>query len=1323
MHKTRIQDFDAIKIILASPDEILSWSKGEIIKPETINYRTQKPEEGGLFCERIFGPVKDWECACGKYKKIRYKGIICDKCGVEVTRAQVRRERMGHIKLAAPVSHIWFLRGVPSKIGLVLDLSVQQLEKVIYFASFVITSVDQEAKENATRQLVDEYKLKKAEIQSEAKEMDKKAKYERMQRLGSTEKEAERKKIEKETVKRIKEILNNKDKKLKELDTAMDEAKSELKELEVKKIISEPEYHSMSLKYGHVFEAGIGAEVVRSLLEQVDLDKEIAKIDKDLDTVVKSSKKKLVRRMKVMKGLMQNKIRPEWMILTNLPVIPPDLRPMVELDGGRFATSDLNDLYRRVINRNNRLRRLKDIDAPEVIQRNEKRMLQEAVDALIDSSARRGKTVMASTGQRRQLKSLADILKGKQGRFRQNLLGKRVDYSGRSVIVNGPNLKMSECGLPKVMALELFKPFLISKLIDQEYAHNVRSANRFIESKNDVVWALLEDVVKNNPVLLNRAPTLHRLGIQAFYPKLIEGKAIRLHPLVCSAFNADFDGDQMAVHALLTKDSKREARELMLATNNLLKPATGDPVASPALDIAWGIYYLTSYTHETKDLSEDKLKLYYSDEDAVLAYNNDIIGLRDRIKIYIEKELVVTSVGRLKFNKLFPDGFSYINDKVGKPRLKELTSKIIAEYDQEIAVNFLDDVKDLGYSVITESGWSWGMDDLEVPEEKHEIIKSSDKKIDELIGQYEMGLLTEDEKHMKVIEIWQEAKDKIAKICEGSLDPKSPVYSMIDSKSRGSWAQLVQMMGMRGLQVSPSGDLIEVPVKASFKEGLGVLEYFISTHGVRKGLSDTALRTASAGYLTRRLVDVSQDAIIKEEDCGTAEGIVITKGESEEMGENLASRLFGRTLLQDVSDKKGKVLFESGHLITSNDVNVISKLDLDEVKIRSVMMCNTKHGVCQKCYGFDLGRNRLVGIGQAVGIVAAQSIGEPGTQLTMRTFHTGGVAGTDITRGLPRVEEIFEARPIAKAAILAPVAGKVKIINAKDKQTLLRIYYSENVVEEFKIPKSKKTFELKVKDGQSVKIGDVLARKGTKEIEAPVDGVVKIEENKIILAGEKEDFQEFQVPVSASILVKNGELIARGQQLSDGSIDLHDLYELRGFDAIVKYILKEIQYIYSSQGQKLSDKHIELIIKQMFSRVYIKSAGDTDLIEGEISEKDVFDIKNKEAKENGKELAVGERLLLGITRVSITTESFLSAASFQQTARVLIDAAVLGKVDTLRGLKENVIIGKLIPAGTGVVPLAAKEDENEGVDEYDDDNVILQEGSLEAGGDAEVATE
>jgi len=1185
---TKVSDFNSVKLKLASPEEIMNWSHGEITKPETINYRTQRYEKDGLFCEKIFGPSKDWECYCGKYKRIRYKGIVCDKCGVEVTRSIVRRERMGHIKLAVPVSHIWFLRGVPSRIGLALGISLQEVEKVVYFSSYIVKEVNDTARESVLNQLEQEYKNKQKEVKSA---------------------KGDSKEVEKS---------------LEDLKEQFRGIKDELKSLKPMQILSELEYFNLSMRFGQVFNAGIGAEAIRSILENINIDKTISELKKEIDNEDVVDKKKVLKRTKLFQGFKKSGLRLEWMLPTAIPVIPPDLRPMVALDGGRFATSDLNDLYRRIINRNNRLKKLIDLGAPEVITRNEKRMLQEAVDALFDNSARKGQaSVAASTGQRRALRSLADALKGKQGRFRQNLLGKRVDYSGRSVIVVGPQLKLHQAGLPKKMALELFKPFIINKLIEKEYAHNVRTAGRMVDAEAEEAYEILDQIIEHHYVLLNRAPTLHRLSIQAFQPVLIEGKAIQVHPMVCAAFNADFDGDQMAVHVPLTDKAREESKNLMLSSKNLLKPASGEPIAVPSKDIVLGVYYIT----HIKEGSNGEGKIFSSMNEAIMAYQNGYVSVNAKVKLDYEGSVIETSVGRIILNDILPEELRFFNEELTAKDIKSLVAKMLLMKGQEETAKFIDRIKKLGFETSKRSGISWGMDDLKVPKEKGEAIEKAESDVETINEQYNMGLLTNEERRSRVIEVWNRTKNAIADAVKKSLDKEGPVYTMVHSKARGSESVVVQMMGMKGLVAGPTGETIELPVKSSFKEGFNVLEYFISTHGARKGMADTALRTATAGYLTRRLVDVSQDIIVREDDCGDKEGSYLYKADSDRIGLSFAPRIEGRFVAENVADPKtGEVIVKKGNLVSKEDAKKIEEANIPQVKIRSVVTCKTKRGICKKCYGIDLGRSELVGTGQAVGIVAAQAIGEPGTQLTMRTFHIGGVAGSDITQGLPRVEEIFEARPPKGESVISDIDGKVVDIIDENKKTI----------------------------------------------------TVRIESS-----GKGSEIKEFQVPAETSLAIEKGQLIGKGTQLNEGHIDLKKLYDTMGKEEVQRYIVREIQEIYAAQGEGINDKHIEVVIRQMFSRVKVVEAGDTDLIPGDVVEKDQFNESNAEALEAKGEAATGEELIMGITKVALSTESFLSAASFQETARVLINAAVTGKDDRLRGLKENVIIGRLIPAGTG----------------------------------------
>ena len=1196
-----VKDLRSIKIKLASPKDILSWSHGEVTKAETINYRTQLPEKDGLFSQRIFGPVKDYQCACGKYKGIRYKGIVCDKCGVEVTTSSVRRERMGHIKLASPVSHIWFLRGVPSIMGLLLNVPERQLERVIYFAAYIVTEVNEDERKKVLDAIEEEYKQKLNKL-----------------------KKQERIRFKKEDLKQ-----------------ARDKAREEVLSLKSLLVLSEEDYISFSLKYSNVFSAGTGAETLRKIFEKMDLTKVLEDIKAKLNKKGRKNiadKNKLLFKQAIIKMMIKNKIRPEWMFLTVLPVLPAGLRPMVQLEGGRYASSDLNDLYRRIINRNNRLKYLLEIDAPEVIVRNEKRMLQEAVDALIDNSMRKGQMTNASTGGKRLLKSLADMLKGKKGRFRQNLLGKRVDYSGRSVIAVGPYLRFNECGLPKVIALELFKPFVIAKLLQKGLAYNVRGASRLVEKQTEDVWAILEEVIKDKYVLLNRAPTLHRLGIQAFKPKLIENQAIQLHPLACEAFNADFDGDQMSVHLPLLKDAQEEAKNIMLQGLNLLKPASGKSVVTPRLDMVLGCYWMTLI----KDKSKGEGKIFSSRNEAILSHDLGLTDLHARIKVRLEKNKIVeTSVGRILFNNVLPDDYPFQNKVMDKKEIKALTDDIIRRYDNNVATKVIDDIKDLGFEYSTRSGVSWGMDDLVTPPEKEKLIKEASAKVDKITEQYDEGLLSEEEKSSQDQEIWQKTKKEIEGLIPKILSPYSSVSLIVNSGSRGSWAQPVQMAGMKGLVVSPSGKIIDLPIKSSYKEGFKILEYFLSTHGTRKGEVDKALKTPAAGYLTRRLVDTCHALVINEEDCGDTEGIVLYKKDSDEIGQDFAYSIAGRYILEDI-----KGIIKKDELIDWDKARKIVDAGVTKVKVRSPLTCKSRDGICQKCYGWSLGDNKLVKLGEPVGVVAAQAIGEPGTQLTLRIFHGGGVAGaSDITKGLPRVEELLENRIPKGMAVISHVEGEV-------------VGIEKNIV------------KIRVEGEKPHSLKKSSAKKGNSS--------AKTQAKKII-----SDVIEYELPPKTVILVKKGDKVKKGQQLCEGSINLTELFNLVGEKETQHYIISEIQKIYAFQGVDIHSKHFEVVVREMFSRVKVLDPGDSDFSIGEIVEKSIVLDDNKQLKKQGKKPITFRPLILGISKVALTTDSFLSAASFQETSRVLTLAAIEGKEDKLKGLKENVIIGKLIPAGTG----------------------------------------
>ena len=1234
------QIFNAVKISIASPEQVMKWSHGEVTKPETINYRTQKPEKDGLFCEKIFGPTKDWECYCGKYKKIRYKGIICDKCGVEVTRSLVRRERMGHIKLAVPVAHIWFLKGIPSSVGLLLEMGVKDLERVVYFANYVVTEVNESAKKEMIASLDEELKSKKKAVLKDEKD------------AGKAQKEIE------------------------DLENSRNSAKKEIEELKECAILTELKYREYSMKYGHLFKAGIGAEAILELLKKIDIDQLVKELRAEVDASHGQKRKKSLKRLKWAEGFKMAGLKPEWMIVSSLPVIPPDLRPMVQLDGGRFAASDLNDLYRRVINRNNRLKKLIAMDAPGVICRNEKRMLQEAVDSLMDSSSKREKST-GGAGQKKKLRSLADMLKGKHGRFRQNLLGKRVDYSGRSVIVVGPDLKLHQCGIPKMMALELFKPFVISKLIIGGFAHNIKNASKMIEMGTSEVWDALDEIIKNKYVLLNRAPTLHRLGIQAFQPVLIEGKAIQIHPLVCTAFNADFDGDQMAVHVPLSKKAQEEAQSIMLSTKNILKPAAGEPVMNPSQDIVLGCYFMTSLRKGEKGEG----KIFADNDEALYAYQSGDVGLLAEIKVKIGDKVYETSVGRLIFNSIMPKGTPYVNEVLNKKRLGELIKSVFDGFGQEETAKLVNNIKDVGFQHATLSGISFSMDDLQTPKRKSELIGEAEKRVDRLSEMAAQGLITENEKYVKSLDLWEKTKNDVQDEMMNEIDKNSPLYMMMDSGARGNVGQLTQLSGMKGNVVNATGRTIELPIKSNYKEGFDSLEYFISTHGARKGLSDTAIKTADAGYLTRRLVDVAQDVIVTEKDCKDTEGMIISKEESQKIGEDFSARIIGRVLADNVVDAKtGEIIVKKGSLVTEEDSKNIEDAGITEVKIRSVLTCKVHWGICQKCYGADLARGGMIAMGEAIGIIAAQSIGEPGTQLTMRTFQSGGVAGADITQGLPRVEEIFEARPPKGQAVLAEIAGKAAI-EAHSNHKILRVASMVLEKDEYDMQGN----EIVAKHNSTVEAKDVIAKNAKgKAIRAKNSGVVKISKDKTKMDIVKEaEIKEYNVPKNVGILVSDGDEVYLGQQLTEGSWNLQDALSLLGESAVQRYITTEVQQIYASQGQTINDKHIEVMIRQMFSRLKIEEPGDTMFVSGNIVSRTSFLEENKRARAEKGKPATATNLLLSITKVSLSTDSFLSAASFMETNRILIDAATKGKVDNLRGLKENVIIGKLVPVGTG----------------------------------------
>ena len=1158
--------FDAIKIGLASPEKILEWSKGEVTKPETINYRTLKPEKDGLFCEKIFGPSKDWECHCGKYKKIRYKGVVCDRCGVEVTKASVRRERMGHIALAAPVSHIWYFKGIPSRMGLILDLSPRTLEKVLYFASYIV----------------------------------------------------------------------------------LDKGESDLM---YKQVLSEAEYQEAREKWGSAFRVGMGAESIKELLENIDLEKEYTELTEGLKGATGQKRARIVKRLEVVEAFRESGNKPEWMIMTNIPVIPPDLRPMVQLDGGRFATSDLNDLYRRIINRNNRLKRLLELGAPDIIVRNEKRMLQEAVDALIDNG-RRGRPVTGPGN--RALKSLSDMLKGKSGRFRQNLLGKRVDYSGRSVIVVGPELKIYQCGLPKEMAIELFKPFVMKELVQNGTAHNIKNAKKMVERLQPEVWDVLEEVIKEHPVMLNRAPTLHRLGIQAFEPILVEGKAIKLHPLVCTAFNADFDGDQMAVHLPLSVEAQAECRFLLLSPNNLLKPSDGGPVAVPSQDMVLGIYYLT----QERPGAKGEGMIFKSFNEALLAYENAAVTLHSRVKVRVSKKMpdgtvktgtVESTVGRFMFNEIIPQDLGFVDREVegnelllevdfhvGKKQLKQILEKVINTHGATATAEVLDHVKAMGYKLSTRAAMTVSISDMTVPPQKPEMIKNAQDTVDKITKNFKRGLITEEERYKEVVETWKATDDALTKALLDGLDKYNNIFMMADSGARGSDKQIKQLAGMRGLMADTTGHTIELPIKSNFREGLDVLEYFMSAHGARKGMSDTALRTADSGYLTRRLVDVSQELIIHEVDCAKPgapiPGMYVKAFmDGNEVIESLQERITGRYICENIVDKDGNILVKANHMVTPKRAELICKKGVDEkgepltqIKIRTILTCRSHSGVCAKCYGANMATGEPVQVGEAVGIIAAQSIGEPGTQLTMRTFHSGGVAGGDITQGLPRVEELFEARKPKGLAIITEIAGTANLNDTKKKREI------------------------------------------------------------IVTNRETGESKAYLIPYGSRIKVADGAELEAGDELTEGSVNPHDILRIKGLRAVQDYMIQEVQRVYRLQGVEINDKHIEVIVRQMLKKIRIEESGDTEFLPGTNVDRLEFEDVNEALEAEGKEPATGEQIIMGITKASLATNSFLSAASFQETTKVLTEAAIKGKVDPLVGLKENVIIGKHIPAGTGM---------------------------------------
>ena len=1295
---TQGTNFNAIRISVASPEQILNWSHGEVTKPETINYRTLRPEKDGLFCERLFGPTKDWECFCGKYKRIRYRGVVCDRCGVEVTRSKVRRERMGHIRLAAPVAHIWFSKTTPSRLGLLLDLSPRNLERVLYFAQHIIVSVDEEARKETIeeeqasseqeiikRRGAAEQRIEEINLRTESTRSD----GDQDSEVGLIAAEAE-----------IEAINSQLETEVSQLEEHLQLAIDELEDLRVHKLIAESKFRELKDKYGDVFQAAMGAEAILAILRTIDLEALRQQLIYEMHSTSGQRRKKAIKRLRVVESYRNSGNRVENMILSVLPVLPPELRPMVQLDGGRFATSDLNDLYRRVINRNNRLKRLMDLGAPEIIIRNEKRMLQEAVDALIDNG-RRGRPIQGSHNHK--LKSLSDLLRGKQGRFRQNLLGKRVDYSGRSVIVVGPELKMNECGLPKRMALELFKPFVMHRLAVLGIAPNIKNAKRMVERARPEVWDILEDVIKNRPVLLNRAPTLHRLGIQAFMPVLIEGNAIQIHPLVCSAFNADFDGDQMAVHVPLSRMAVLEAREAMLSTHNMLSPASGDPLVAPTLDMVMGCYYLT----QMREDAQGEGSRFYDFDEARIAHASGLVDLQAKIKIkYIDGEDEIgwidgqdedgwteTTLGRLMFNEILPASIGFKNRLMDRGGLKDLTAELYRDLSNEETADVLDKIKDLGFQYATVSGITIAINDIQVSSKKPSILNEAAQEVSRLEEQYLSGLISEEERYDKTVQAWTKASDQTTEVVEEELTNYGGIAVMAVSGTKGNISQIKQMAGMRGLMSNPKGRIIDLPIKSSFREGLTALEYFISTHGARKGLADTALRTADSGYLTRRLIDIAQEVIVLEEDCGTLDAYWIPARSEDHQRTSLVNRVLGRLAATPIPHPEtGEILVDRNEEITESVAQQLVEAGLTEVPARSPLTCEAHRGVCRMCYGRLPATGNLVENGQAVGIIAAQSIGEPGTQLTMRTFHTGGVAGLDITSGLPRVEELFEARVPKGAAILADIDGIVEIDTSEEGRRL-RMVSREEFREDYALPENA---QLLVEQGENVEPGMALAStlasltggngaseeeaEPSQQVVANIGGRVELGPEGISIIWEDVEEREHIIPAHAHILVSHGDQVKAGDALTGGPMNPHDILHIRGKDALQRYLVDEVQQVYISQGVTIHDKHIEIILRQMLRRVQVESTGDCDFIPGQMIDRFEFQEKNAKVLAEGGEPATAKPVFLGVTRASLLTDSFLSAASFQETTRVLTQAAISGAQDWLLGLKENVIIGRLIPS-------------------------------------------
>lgn len=1281
-----LPEFDSLKVTLASPEEILGWSYGEVLKPETINYRTQKPEKDGLFCERIFGPVKNWECSCGKYKRIRYKGVICDKCGVEVTRSIVRRERMGHIRLAAPVAHVWYSRSVPNYMALLLGVSPRNLERVLYFAQYIVTSIDKEKRSKALAEIEKSQQLSEDTLKKELEEkitFSQEQCEQRLKEFKNKNKKAARQDF-KDFEESAKEQLEQEKQKLRdEYNALLQQEKEEFKaialgleRLELFQNLNERTYQKYKRVFPDVFEAEMGASAIIKIVKTLNLEKESKELWLDLKKSSGQRRKKNLKRLEIIEGMLENKIDPANMILSVLPVLPADLRPMVQLSGGRFAASDLNDLYRRVINRNNRLKKLIKLNAPEVIIRNEKRMLQEAVDALIDNSSKNRKVVMAMGKKKQKLKSLSDILRGKQGRFRQNLLGKRVDYSGRAVIVIGPELNLNQAGIPRQMAVELFKPFILRDLIKKGYASTLKSANQLIERMIPEVWDVLEEIVIDHPVLLNRAPTLHRLGIQAFFPVLVDGDAIRLHPLVCSAFNADFDGDQMAVYIPITKAAMQEVKELMISNRNLLLPASGNPTVGPTLDMVMGLYYLTMLVDTPDPVAFPNI------EQALQMYNLGQIELRKKIIIYQKGKKLETTIGRILFNQVIPPELEFMNEVMTKKKLSRLITHCFYTLGEERTAAFVDEIKGLGFRYATKSGITMAIDDVSVPEKKQAIIAKADTQAAEIERQYHRGLITAEERYEHTVNLWTSVTADVTKAMIESMDRYSDLFVIMDSGARGSVEQMRQLAGMRGLMADPSGRIIDLPIKANFREGLSVLEYFISTHGARKGRSDTALRTADSGYLTRRLVDVAQSVITVEEDCGDTEGRMITWKRDQKgkiLGTVLRQDIMGRILSEKVVDPKTKAtIARKGQMLDEKIVAEIEKSSVTQVKTRSTLSCKSTKGVCCKCYGWNLGNGKLIKKAEAIGIVAAQSIGEPGTQLTMRNFHTGGVAGElDITQGLPRVEELFEARVPKGVAPISEIGGVVHL-ETKEDEKIIWIEHEEESEEVYEIPAG---YKVVVKEGQKVTANRTVVaeqKKSGEAIKVKNNGkVAAISTSSITLVYKKLRKKEYRIPLHARLYVAEGEKIEAGHQLIEGSVDPHALLRISGEEAAQRYLISQIQDIYLSQGVVTHTKHIEVIVKQMFNKVRVEKSGDTPLIPKSYINYSDFVTAN----ENTVKPAKASKVILGITKAALASDSFLSAASFQETIKVLSRAAIRGEIDKLIGLKENLIIGKLIPVG------------------------------------------